>query len=116
MKSVFVRSVTSAQNELLQNDEFESSSFHGNWFCKGCSITSYTADVYQGTRSVKVTHSNWVPIDCKLTSRTDDTYHGSRTLWSLTDSPIFVQTPLLVVPPPNISCQSREELRGQHPF
>lgn len=54
--SIFLISVTNAQNELLQNGDFESSSFHGDWFCNDCSLTSFTTDIYQGTRSVKVTN------------------------------------------------------------
>jgi hypothetical protein len=42
--------------EYLQNADFESTQFTGNWYCADCTMTSYTADVYHGSRSIKVTN------------------------------------------------------------
>ncbi|XP_061166383.1 uncharacterized protein LOC133175304 [Saccostrea echinata] len=54
--SLLVISSINAQNELLHNSDFESSSFSGNWVCGDCTMTSFTSDTYHGRQSVKVTN------------------------------------------------------------
>ncbi|XP_056008704.1 uncharacterized protein LOC125664271 [Ostrea edulis] len=54
--AVLLISCIQAQNELLHNALFESSSFTGNWICSGCTMIRYTSDTYQGKQSVKVTN------------------------------------------------------------
>ena len=42
--------------ELLLNNNFESTSYHGNWYCAGgCSLTA-DSDSYEGSHSVKVSN------------------------------------------------------------
>ncbi|XP_048752453.2 anti-sigma-I factor RsgI6-like [Ostrea edulis] len=47
--------------EYIRNADFESTHFAGNWICADCTMTSYTSDVYHGSKCIKVTnrHHFW---------------------------------------------------------
>ncbi|OWF42294.1 uncharacterized protein LOC110461355 [Mizuhopecten yessoensis] len=55
--------LTNGATELLQNPDFESTSFSGNWICQGCTLSS-SSDSYRGHHSAKITQRqhNWAGI------------------------------------------------------
>ncbi|XP_062581782.1 uncharacterized protein LOC134243541 [Saccostrea cucullata] len=57
----FVASLVEAATEYLHNADFENTSFNGSWVCEDCIMTSYSADVYHGSKSIKVINRqyNW---------------------------------------------------------
>ncbi|XP_062569988.1 uncharacterized protein LOC134232027 [Saccostrea cucullata] len=55
-EETYTRARSEEDLELLQNSDFESTSFAGNWVCPQCTMTIYSSDTYRGSRSVLVTN------------------------------------------------------------
>ena len=52
----YVVTLGSGAAELLLNNNFESVSYHGNWYCAGGCSLSADMDSYEGSHSVKVSN------------------------------------------------------------
>ena len=82
-----------AASELLQNADFESTSFSGNWVAVDCTLTSRTDDKFHGAHSVMISNRR-VLCHCYWTLIYTKTYRFKINVIGLNCKYIFQKNPI----------------------